>query len=118
MLEAVQELCRSSYGVPTLDDESHGCAWHFQHAYAGDDELERPLEWMSGTIVNDYDLTSKIRARWSMRNRELYTGQWANTRGSRVRERQVCGQKVGRVTRPPHRTRVADPTTVRGDGVR
>ena len=71
MLEAVQELCRSSHGV--LDDESHGCVWHFQHAYAGDDELELPLEWMPGAIVNDYDLISKIRARWSTRNRELST---------------------------------------------
>ena len=44
VLEAVQELCRSSHGVPALDDESHGCVWHFQHAYAGDDELELPLE--------------------------------------------------------------------------
>ena len=92
MLSAVQELCRASYGVTALDDESHGCVWHFQHAYAGDDELELPLEWISGTIVNDYDLISKIRARLSTRNRELYTGQWADTRSSRVREQQVSGR--------------------------
>ena len=73
MLSAVQELCRASYGVTALDDESSGCVWHFQHAYAGDDELELPLEWMPGAIVSDQDVISKIRARWSTRNRELST---------------------------------------------
>ena len=45
--------------MPALDDESHGCVWHFQHAYAGDDELELPLGWMSGAIVNDYDMITQ-----------------------------------------------------------
>ena len=46
-------------------------------------------------------MLSKIRARQSVRNRELYTGQWADTRSSRVREQQqvVC-QNAGRVNRP------------------
>ena len=61
--------------------------------------LELPLEWISGTIVNDYDLISKIRARQCTRNHELYTGQWADTRSSRVREQQVVRQKPHRITR-------------------
>ena len=93
MLSAVQELWRTSYGVTVLTGESYGCVSHFQHRCAGDDELELPLGCMSGAIVNDYDMISKIRARLSTRNRELYTGQWANTRSSRVREQQVVRQK-------------------------
>ena len=89
MLKAVQELCRSSYGVPASLHESSGCVWHHQHRCAGDDVLELPLGWMSGAIVSDYDLISKIRARQCLRNRELYTGQWADTRSSRVREQQA-----------------------------
>ena len=49
--------------MTVLTVESYGCVSHFQHRCAGDDELELPLEWMSGAIVNDYDLISKIRAR-------------------------------------------------------
>ena len=59
--------------MTVLTGESYGCVSHFQHRCAGDDELELPLEWMSGAIVNDYDLISKIRARQSVRNRELST---------------------------------------------
>ena len=70
---AVQELCRSSYGVPASLHESFGCVWHFQHRHAGDDKLELPLGCMFGAIVSDYDIKSKIRARWSTRNRELIT---------------------------------------------
>ena len=73
MLKAVQELCRSSYGVPASLHESSGCVWHHQHRCAGDDVLELPLGWMSGAIVNDYDIISKIRARLPVRNRELST---------------------------------------------
>ena len=58
----------------------------------------------SGAIVKDFDMISKIRARHGTRNRELYTGQWADTRSSRVREQQVVRQKPRRVSRPPHRT--------------
>ena len=89
VLEAVQELCRSSHGVRASLRESSGCVWHHQHRCAGDDVLELPLGWMSGAIVSDYDLISKIRARWSTRNHELYTGQWTDTHSSRVREQQV-----------------------------
>ena len=56
-------------------------------------------------IVSDHDMISKIRARLSTRNRELYTGQWADTRSSRVREQQVVHQKVPQSTRPPLRNR-------------
>ena len=56
---------------------------------------------MSGAIVSDHDMISKIRARQSVRNRELYTGQWADTRGSRVRERQVVPQIFLRSRHPP-----------------
>ena len=93
VLEAVQELCRSSHGVRASLRESSGCVWHHQHRCAGDDVLELPLGWMSGAIASDQDLISKIRARQSTRNRELYTGQWADTRSSRVREQQVVDQK-------------------------
>ena len=54
MLEAVQELCRSFYGVTALTAESYGCVWHLQQRYAGDDVLELPLGWMSGAIVSLY----------------------------------------------------------------
>ena len=54
LLKTVQELCRSFYGVTAVTAESYGCVWHFQHAYAGDDELELPLGWMSGAIVSLY----------------------------------------------------------------
>ena len=60
MLKAVQELCRSSCRVTVLTGESYGCVSHFQHRCAGDDVLELPLGWMSGAIVNDYDMISKI----------------------------------------------------------
>ena len=53
MLKVVQGLCRSFYGVTAVTAESYGCVWHFQHAYAGDDELQLPLEWMSDAIVSD-----------------------------------------------------------------
>ena len=52
MLKAVQELCRSFYGVTAVTAESYGCVWHLQQRYAGHDVLELPLEWMSGAIVN------------------------------------------------------------------
>ena len=39
---------------------SHTCVWQFQHRHVGDDKLELPLAWMSGAIVNDYDMISKI----------------------------------------------------------
>ena len=87
--------------MPALTRESSGCAWCLHGADAGRGVLEVPLGWMSGAIVNDYDMISKIRARQSTRNRELYTGQWADTRSSRVREQQVVGQKPRRVSRPP-----------------
>ena len=104
MLEPVQELCRSSYGVPASLHESHGCAWHLNDGDAGRGVLELvPLGWMFDAIVSDYDLISKIQARQSVRNRELYTGQWADTRSSRVREQQVVDQKPRRVNRVPHR---------------
>ena len=61
VLKAVQELCRSFYGVTAVTAESYGCVWHFQQRYAGHDVLELPLEWMSGAIVS------------LSRNRELYT---------------------------------------------
>ena len=79
--------------MTALTHESHGCVWHHQHRCVGDDVLELPLGWMSGAIVNDYDIISKIRARQSLRNRELHTGQWDDTRSSRVREQQVFHQK-------------------------
>ena len=72
MLSAVQELWRSSYGVTVLTGESYGCVSHFQHRCAGDDELELPLEWMSGAIVSDQDVISKIRAHCGMRNEHGY----------------------------------------------
>ena len=72
MLKTVQELCRSFYGVTTVTAESYGCVWHHQHGCAGDDVLELPLEWMSGAIVSDYDINSKIRAHCPMRNRHGY----------------------------------------------
>ena len=100
VLEAVQELCRSSHGVRASLRESSGCVWHHQHRCAGDDVLELPLGWMSGAIVSDHDMISKIRARLSLRNREFYTGQSADTRSSRVREQQVVCQKPRRTTRP------------------
>ena len=101
MLDAVQELCRSSYGVPASLHESYGCVWHCQHRHVGDDKLELPLGWMSSAVASDQDLISKIRARQSVRNRELYTGQWADTRSSRVREQQVVRQKPRRITPQP-----------------
>ena len=60
VLEAVQELCRSSHGVRASLRESSGCVWHHQHRCAGDDVLELPLGWMSGAIASDQDLISKI----------------------------------------------------------
>ena len=51
VLEAVQELCRSSHGVRASLRESSGCVWHHQHRCAGDDVLELPLGWMSGAIT-------------------------------------------------------------------
>ena len=87
--------------MPALTRESSGCAWCLHGADAGDDELELPLGWMSGAIVNDYDMISKIRARQSVRNRELYTGQWADTRSSRVREQQVFHQNPHHINRHP-----------------
>ena len=54
VLKAVQELCRSFYGVTAVTAESYGCVWHFQQRYAGHDVLELPLGWMSGAIVSLY----------------------------------------------------------------
>ena len=84
MLSAVQELCRASYALWrdragrsdlherwTMRVMDVTCVWHFQHAYAGDDELELPLEWMSGAIVSDQDVISKIRARAAARSSTL-----------------------------------------------
>ena len=45
VLEAVQELCRSFYGVTAVTAESYGCVWHLQQRYAGHDVLEVSLEW-------------------------------------------------------------------------
>ena len=42
-----------------------------QHRCAGDDVLELLLRWMSGAIVSDQDVISKIRARQTWRNYEL-----------------------------------------------
>ena len=53
VLEAVQELCRSSHGVRASLRESSGCVWYHQHRCAGDDKLELPLGWMSGAVVSD-----------------------------------------------------------------
>ena len=72
MLKTVQRLCRSLYGVTAVTRESYGCVWHLQHRRAGDDLVEVPLGWMSGAIVSDHGMISKIRARCPMRNRELY----------------------------------------------
>ena len=51
MLKAVQELCRSFYGVTAVTAESYGCVWHFQQRYAGHDVLEVSLEWTYGAIT-------------------------------------------------------------------
>ena len=72
VLEAVQELCRSSHGVRASLRESSGCVWRHQHRCAGDDVLELPLGWMSGAIVSDQDVISKIRAHCGMRNEHGY----------------------------------------------
>ena len=85
--------------MPALTRESSGCAWCLHGADAGRGVLEVPPGWMSDAIVSDQDMISKIRARQSVRNRELYTGQWADTRSSRVREQQVFHQRVRRVKR-------------------
>ena len=90
--------------MPALTRESSGCAWCLHGADAGRGVLEVPLGWTSGAIVSEHDMISKIRARHGTRNRELYTGQWADTRSSRVREQQVGRQKPPRVSRPPLRT--------------
>ena len=51
MLNPVQKLCRSFYGVTAVTAESYGCVWHFQQRYAGHDVLEVSLEWKSGAIT-------------------------------------------------------------------
>ena len=51
VLEAVQELCRSSHGVRASLRESSGCVWHHQQRCAGDDVLEVSLEWTYGAIT-------------------------------------------------------------------
>ena len=72
VLITVQEQCRPSYGVTSIAHESYGCVWHLQHRRAGDAMVEVPLRWMSGAIVSDYDMISKIRARHDTRNRHGY----------------------------------------------
>ena len=86
--------------MPALTRESSGCAWCLHGADAGRGVLEVPPGWTSDAIVSDHDMISKIRARHGTRNRELYTGQWAHERSSRVREQQVLGQKPYHVNRP------------------
>ena len=51
MLETVQELCRSFYGVTAVTAESYGCVWHCQHRHVGDNELELPL----GDLLEEAD---------------------------------------------------------------
>ena len=72
-----------------------------------DDVLELPLGWMSGAIASDQDLASKVRARLTVRNRELY-GVRDNGPIHAARECvstasavQVGRQKPRRVSRPP-----------------
>ena len=44
-------------------------------------------------IVSDCDMISKIRARQSVRNDELYTRQAADQRAPAAREQEACRQK-------------------------
>ena len=57
--------------------------------------VEVPLGWTSDVIVSDDDMILKIRARHATRNRELYTGQWADTRSSRSRCSSGQGSPAG-----------------------
>ena len=52
MLKAVQELCRSFYGVTAVTAESYGCVWHLQQRYAGPDVLAVSLEWTYDATVS------------------------------------------------------------------
>ena len=46
----------------------------------------------SDVIARDWDRNSKIRARWSTRNRVIYTAHAVGSRGSQRRDQQVCRQ--------------------------
>ena len=52
------------------------------------------LGWTAGSVVRDYDIISKIRARQSVRNRLVLALTWTDERRRRARERQVLRQKV------------------------
>ena len=66
----------------------------------------RMLQWSaawrtSDAIVSDCDMISKIRARQSTRNDELYTRQAADRSAPAPREQEVSGRKGGTVCKSP-----------------
>ena len=56
--------------------------------------VEVLFEWMSGAIMSDYDINSKIRARLSTRNEQGYTAGAVGTRRSQRREQEVVLRKA------------------------
>ena len=87
MLEAVQELCRSFYGLTAVTAESYGCVWHLQQRYAGHATCWRchwsEMEWTYGAITFLNGRYSKIGARCPMRNAHGYTTILLGRRASR-----------------------------------
>ena len=59
---------------------------------------------MSGAIVSDYDMISKIRRHCPVRNRELYNSLTGRSAIADVQTSVRARPKSARVTRPPLRT--------------
>ena len=64
----------------------------------------RMLQWTaawrtSDAIVSDCDMISKIRARQSVRNEQLYTGHAADGRASATREQEAFHQNPRHIPR-------------------
>ena len=89
------------------EDAAHdGLIMHDQHGGGG------VAMWPAGSKTSEAlecegERNSKIRARQSTRNEQVFTAMAADGRASATREQQVSGQKPYRVTRtrPPCRPR-------------
>ena len=67
----------------------HGCVSAFHGTAVPACTLDSPFGATFELTVDDMGRKSKKRARHGPRNREISTGQWADTRSSRVRDVQV-----------------------------
>ena len=95
--------------VTALDLWSHGCVCSVQHDARRRRRVGAALGWMSGAIVSDYDINSKIRARCVMRNEHGYNSLTGRSAIADVQTSVRGRPKSPRSTRPPHRNRADGP---------